>query len=174
MRIVCRYLSIIVLLFLFSCHDKSQEQQKRNTNVLKESMETANRYLVNAEEEDIDRYVSRHGLKMNCTGTGLRYVILKQGSDSTIDEGQTVVMEYDLCFITGDVIYSSDKEGYKVFKVGDGQVESGLDEAMKYLHRGDIATLILPSHLGYGLHGDDKDIPAYSTLVYKIKIIDIQ
>ena len=83
-------------------------------------------------------------------------------------------MEYELYSIAGDLIYSSDSEGVKSFVVGDGTVESGLDEAMSYLHRGDEARLIIPFHLGYGLHGDDRSIPEYATLVYKIKIIDNQ
>ena len=166
---------LFVFFFVFSSCDHNQETQvKTDPNALKQSMEKANRYMVNDEEADIEDYVNRHGLKMVSTGTGLRYVILKQGSEQLILEGQTVSLEYELRSITGDLIYSSKNEGNKIFKVGEGTVESGLDEAMAFLHKNDIATLIIPSHLAYGLHGDDNKIPAYSTLIYTIKIIDIQ
>ena len=171
---IIKYFSFIFLLSLFACGDGQETQVKTDPNALKKSMEKANRYMVNDEEADIEDYVTRHGLEMLSTGTGLRYCILKQGSGPLIQEGQTVCLEYELRSITGDLIYSSNNEGNKVFKVGDGSVESGLDEAMPYLHENDIATLIIPSHLAYGLHGDDKKIPAYSTLIYTIKIIDIQ
>ncbi|MCQ2321734.1 MAG: FKBP-type peptidyl-prolyl cis-trans isomerase [Bacteroidales bacterium] len=171
---IIKYFSFIFLLSLFACGDGQETQVKTDPNALKKSMEKANRYMVNDEEADIEDYVTRHGLEMLSTGTGLRYCILKQGSGPLIQEGQTVCLEYELRSITGDLIYSSNNEGNKVFKVGDGSVESGLDEAMSYLHENDIATLIIPSHLAYGLHGDDKKIPAYSTLIYTIKIIDIQ
>ena len=72
------------------------------------------------------------------------------------------------------MIYSSENNGIKSFVVGEGGVENGLDEAMTYLHYGDVAKLIIPFHLGYGLHGDDNKIPEYATLVYTIKIIDNQ
>lgn len=137
-------------------------------------METANRYLLNEEEEEIESYVVRHGLDMVKTGTGLRYQILKQGSGRQIEKGQTVSLEYELYSIKGDLIYSSENEGVKKFVVGEGGVEAGLDEAMTYLHFGDVAKLIIPFHLGYGLHGDDRAIPEYATLIYTIKIIDIQ
>ena len=137
-------------------------------------MEKANRYLLNEEEEDIENYVKRHDLTMTSTGTGLRYQILKQGSEKKIEKGEQVTLEYELHSIAGDLIYSSENDGVKSFVVGEGTVESGLDEAMTYLHRGDVAKLIIPFHLGYGLHGDDNRILEYATLVYTIKILDNQ
>ena len=137
-------------------------------------METANRYLMNEEEEEIERYVKRHGLDMVSTGTGLRYQILQEGNEELIQPGQTVTMEYVLYNVMGDVVYSSENDGLKVFKVGEGQVEAGLDEVMTHLHVGDLAKVIIPFHLAYGLHGDDRSIPEYATLVYTIKVIDNQ
>ena len=169
-----KYLLFVFFFVFLSCDHSQETQVKTDPNALKQSMEKANRYMVNDEEADIEDYVNRHGLKMVSTGTGLRYVILKQGSEQLILEGQTVSLEYELRSITGDLIYSSKNEGNKIFKVGEGTVESGLDEAMAFLHKNDIATLIIPSHLANGLHGDDNKIPAYSTLIYTIKIIDIQ
>lgn len=175
MRNLCKYLVLMLLLVLFSCDEKKPKQQLPVTkSEMKNSMEKANRYLLNEEEEDIENYVKRHGLTMTSTGTGLRYQILKQGSEQKIEKGEQVTLEYELHSIAGDLIYSSENDGVKSFVVGEGTVESGLDEAMTYLHRGDVAKLIIPFHLAYGLHGDDDKIPEYATLVYTIKIIDNQ
>lgn len=171
----CKYLILLLLLSVFSCEEKPQKQQiPVSKSEMKSSMETANRYLLNEEEEDITNYIKRHGLEMTTTGTGLRYQIMKQGSEKRIEKGEKVVLEYELSSIAGDLLYSSEKDGVKTFVVGEGEVESGLDEAMTCLHRGDVAKLIIPSHLAYGLHGDDDSIPAYATLVYTIKIKDNQ
>lgn len=171
----CKYLSLLLLILLFACGEKPQEpQQPVSKGDMKSSMEKANRYLVSEEEEDIANYIARHGLDMTVTGTGLRYQILSQGSEQSITKGDQVTLEYELHSIAGDLIYSSDNDGVKTFVVGEGTVESGLDEAMNYLHRGDVAKLIIPFHLGYGLHGDDNGIPEYATLVYTIKILDNQ
>jgi FKBP-type peptidyl-prolyl cis-trans isomerase len=165
----------MLLLALFSCDNNEPKQQLSITKSdMKNSMEKANRYLLNEEEEDIENYVKRHDLTMTSTGTGLRYQILKQGSEKKIEKGEQVTLEYELHSIAGDLIYSSENDGVKSFVVGEGTVESGLDEAMTYLHRGDVAKLIIPFHLAYGLHGDDDKIPEYATLVYTIKIIDNQ
>ena len=175
MRGLCKYLILMLLLVFFSCDEKKPKQQLPITkSEMKNSMEKANRYLLNEEEEDIENYVKRHGLTMTSTGTGLRYQILKQGSEQKIEKGERVTLEYELHSIAGDLIYSSENDGVKSFVVGEGAVESGLDEAMTYLHRGDVAKLIIPFHLAYGLHGDDDKIPEYATLVYTIKIIDNQ
>ena len=108
------------------------------------------------------------------TGTGLRYQIIRQGDGKQIANGDVVSLDYELQSLKGEQIYSSDKEGVKTFKVGEGGVESGLNEAMAYLHYGDVAKLIIPFHLAYGLHGDDNRIPEYATLVYTIKVIENQ
>ena len=164
-----------LLLAVISCEEKPKEPSVPiSKNEMKNSMETANRYLLNEEEEDIANYIKRHGLEMTSTGTGLRYQILKQGSEKKIEKGERVSLEYELGSIAGDLFYSSEKDGVKSFVVGEGGVETGLDEAMTYLHRGDEAKLIIPFHLAYGLHGDDKRIPEYATLVYTIKVIDNQ
>ena len=175
MNIAVKYLIFMLLLSFISCGEKPQKQAETlSKSEMKSSMEKANRYLLNEEETDIENYIKRHGLAMTSTGTGLRYQILKQGSERKIGKGERVTLEYELHSIAGDLIYSSENEGVKIFVVGEGAVESGLDEAMTYLHRGDVAKLIIPFHLGFGLHGDDNRIPEYATLVYTIKIIDNQ
>ena len=175
MRNCLKYLIVLLFLPLFACEEKPVKQSASVSKTeMKSSMETANRYLLNEEEEDIANYIKRHGLEMTETGTGLRYQIVKQGSDQRIGKGEKVILEYEVCSIAGDLFYSSEKDGLKSFVVGEGGVETGLDEAMAYLHRGDVAKLIIPFHLAYGLHGDDNRIPEYATLVYSIKIIDNQ
>lgn len=175
MKNYCKYLIPLLLIAFLACGEKTPKQQNPvSKSEMKNSMETANRYLLNEEEEDIANYIKRHGLEMTSTGTGLRYQIMKQGSEKRIEKGERVTLEYELHSIAGDLIYSSDNDGVKSFVVGEGGVESGLEEAMNYLHQGDVAKLILPYHLAYGLHGDDNRIPEYATLVYTIKIIDNQ
>lgn len=169
-----KYLLFILLVCLISCGEAPNQPVKLSKDQMKNSMEKANRYLLNEEGDDIENYIRRHGLDMVSTGTGLRYQIVKQGAGNQIEKGQKVEMEYQLCSIHGDLIYSSENEGIKSFVVGDGSVESGLDEAMLHLHYGDVAKVIVPFHLGYGLHGDDNRIPGYATLVYSIKILENQ
>ena len=171
----CKYLILLLSLFIFACKEALKQQQVEiSKQEMKRSMEAANRYLLTEEQEEIERYVQRHGLEMVQTGTGLRYQIVKQGTGKQINKGDEVCLDYRLSSLKGELFYSSEEDGAKTFRVGEGGAESGLDEAMAYLHYGDVAKLIIPYHLAYGLHGDDNRIPGYATLVYTIKIIENQ
>ena len=169
-----KYLVFLLLVVTVACNESPKKPVEVSKQEMKQSMETANRYLLNEEQEEIESYVSRHGLEMKQTGTGLRYQVLKQGTGKQIEKGDMVSLEYQLHSLKGDLIYSSENDGVKTFKVGDGSVETGLDEAVACMHYGDAAKLIIPYHLAYGLHGDDNRIPEYATLVYTIKIKDNQ
>lgn len=169
-----KYLALLLLVVVFACGESPKKTVEFSKQDMKQSMETANRYLLNEEQEEIDNYVRRHGLEMKQTGTGLRYQVLNQGSGRQIESGDVVSLEYQLHSLKGELFYSSENDGVKTFKVGDGSVETGLDEAVACLHFGDAAKLIIPYHLAFGLHGDDDRIPEYATLVYTIKIMDNQ
>ncbi len=163
-----------MVLVFSACDETPQKTVEIPKQEMKKSMETANRYLLNEEQEEIERYVRRHGLEMEQTGSGLYYQILKQSTGSQVNKGDKVSLDYTVCSLNGDMYYSSKEDGVKSFVVGEGSVESGLDEAMTHLRYGDLAKLIIPFHLAYGLHGDDNRIPEYATLVYTIKVIENQ
>lgn len=165
---------LVFALFIISCNEEVKKPVLDQQKPLKESLEKANRYLVNDEEEDIQNYISRHKLNMVSTGTGLRYQVLREEKGDLIRSGQLVTLDYELKNIMGDMIYTSENDGPKSFVVGHGNVESGLDEAVRHLHKGDVAVVILPSHLGYGLLGDQNRIPERATLVYTLKVADVK
>ena len=165
-------LSIVVV--LPSCNDKPQPVTPPSDRELKESLERANRYLANDEEEDIQNYIQRHQWEMVSTGTGMRYQIVRAGNGPLIQAGWLVTIEYEMRDIFGDVVYSSENDGLMRFVVGQGGVVDGIDEAVRHLHVGDIAHVIVPSHLGYGLVGDQKSVPGRATLIYTLHIIEVQ
>lgn len=165
---------LAVLVVLSSCNDKPQPVTPPSDNELKESLERANRYLANNEEEDIQNYIQRHQWDMVSTGTGMRYQIVRDGKGPLIQAGWLVTIEYEMRDIFGDVVYSSENDGLMRFVVGQGGVVDGIDEAVRYLHVGDIAHVIVPSHLGYGLVGDQKSVPGRATLIYTVHVIEVQ
>ena len=157
-----------------SCQESKPNPVQMDDVQLKKSLEKANRYLSNDEEEDVKNYIRRHQMEVVSSGTGMRYQIISKGNGEAVLPGKTVTVEYVLQNIMGDVIYSSEQEGNMTFVVGCGDVVAGLDEAMRYLHQGDVAKVIVPSHLGYGLVGDQKEIPGLATLIYTVRIINVK
>lgn len=172
----------ILYLFLFlitvsSCGlvDNEKENRSKDQNIsANEALEKANKYLIRTESEDIENYIRRHQLEMEETGSGLRYMFIEKGNGTKAETGKTVVLDYNIKLLTGDVIYSSSKDGQKIFKIGKGNVESGLEEALQFLRVGDKVKLIIPAHLAYGLLGDNNKIPPRSTLIYDIEVVEIK
>lgn len=167
----------LALIFTSSCKlsNNAKEPASQNQNInSKETLEKANKYLIRTEREDIENYIRRHKWQMEETGSGLQYMIYEKGDGQKATSGKIAVLDYKLSLLTGDIIYSSDEDGQKIFEIGKGNVESGLDEAIRFMQVGDRAKLILPAHLAYGLLGDDNKIPARCTLIYDMELIDIK
>lgn len=173
---VITYLAVILILACsYQCNDNTEKSHTGDQQVSSsQALEKANKYLIRTENEDIENYIRRHQLEMKETGTGLRYNIIKKGNGPKAETGKIATLDYQLRLLTGDVIYSSDKDGQKIFKIGQGNVESGLEEAMQFMHEGDQVKLIIPAHLAYGLLGDNNKIPPRSTLIYDLEVIDIK
>lgn len=142
---------------------------------LDSSLVEANKMYVKRESDEIDQYVARHNWKMSTTGTGLRYMITKKGEGKeTPAVDQRVKVDYKISLLDGTLCYSSEKEGPKDFVVGRDNIETGLHEGIQYMHVGDEATFILPSHLAHGLLGDGNKIPAKASVIYQIKLLSIK
>jgi len=170
------FVFLLITTAFISCGSNSQPQHKKEKSLpsADKSLVKVNKYLVKNEDEEIDNYVRRHGWRMTETGSGLRYEIYKKGEGPIAQKGQLIEMEYIVRLITGDIVYSSKGKGTKSFVVGHGGVEAGLEEAVLYLRKGDKAHIILPSHLAFGLLGDQKRIPSRSTLIYDIEIVNLK
>lgn len=172
------FFAVLSVFFAFgacSGDEKPVQQSQIMTNKQKkDSIEKINRQLISQEKEAINRYIEKSGNTFAETGTGLRYYIVNQGDNEPIKTGDIVAIKYEKRLLNGDVVESSEEKGNKVFVVGHGGVESGLEEAIMLLHKGDEAEIVIPSRLAYGLTGDGNRIPCMATLVYKLKVIEHQ
>lgn len=167
---------MIIALLFFSCDNvkNKKENQHIDDKQLELSLEEMNRKMLQYESELIDNYIEKNNLKVIKTGTGLRYQIFNEGDGDLIKKGDVVTLEYELSLLSGELLYSSENDGNKVFLVSRGGVETGLEEAVLKLKNNSEAILILPSHLAHGLVGDGNKIPPKAIIVYKIKVIDIK
>lgn len=167
---------ILIMCSFFACDNAKTPREPKafDTKKAKESLEKANRVLVNTEEENINDFVLRYQWDMEKTGSGLRYMIYKEGNGSKVVAGKRISLAFEMRFLTGDLVYSSAEDGQLSFIVGRGGVPSGLEEGILFLHQGDRAKFILPSHLAFGLLGDDKRIPPRTVLVYDVEVLDLQ
>lgn len=160
----------------FSCNQPLVQKQDKDPEPgnLEETLLYANKQAVKEESEQIDRFIRRYKWQMEKTGSGLRYDIYFKGNGPKAETGKTAILKYSVRLIDGREIYSSDNTGYKQFVIGHGGVESGLEEGILLLRVGDRAKFILPSHLGFGLLGDQDKVPPKSTLIYDLELLELK
>ena len=167
--------TILLASFLFfSCGGSEVKKTHVNMDSLKDPLIDANKIYVKKESDEIDQYVRFKKLDAVESGTGLRYMIYKKGTGIQAKTGMYARVSYKITLLDGTVCYSADKEHAKEFLIGEDNVESGLHEGVAYIHVGDKAVLILPSHLAHGLMGDENKIPPRSSIVYDIELISIR
>lgn len=173
------YIGILLGAALMSACDRPQAnrvyiRETKEGNAEKERMEKANKALLRNEIDRIEQLLERSGWQMEKTNTGLYYDIYESaGKGTKVEYGNAVIISGDLKLLNGQEIYNSEKEGTKAFVIGKGQAESGLEQAVLMMRKGDRARLIIPSHLAYGLVGDGNRIPEKATLLYDIKIENV-
>ncbi len=160
---------------LCSCSGSQNRPENRNRSneYQLENYIKYNKQLVAEEQNIIKRYIDTEGLEMQQTQTGLWYNIRRGGSGTKVQKGKVVSLKYKISLLDGTICYSSDNKGPKVFLVGQGGVESGLEEGVLLLEKGDGALFIMPPHLAHGLIGDDDKIPPRAILVYDVEVIEI-
>lgn len=126
------------------------------------------------EARDIAAYVERHRLNATATGTGLRYVLLRDVPGPAAAPDDVVEVNHRIGLIDGRTCYASEPGHPERFRVEHDDVESGLHEAIQFMSPGDSAILIIPSHRAHGLVGDRDRIPMRSTVIYHLGLVSVQ
>lgn len=158
---------------LLSCEEE-KPTEKPDPKLVKEALIEANKQAVEKEQRQINGYIERRKLEVISTGTGIHYQIIRKGEGEKAIEGKKAVVSYQVSLIDGTMVYSTKEKGPEEFTIGKDNVESGLHEAIMYLHVGDRAIIIIPSYLAHGLAGDFDKIPIRSTIIYNLELIAIK
>jgi FKBP-type peptidyl-prolyl cis-trans isomerase FkpA len=163
----------VFILFQFCSGNQEKVRTEKEMQATEEAMIGANRILVKKDREKILAYVRRNNLTMKETSSGLWFGIERYGFGIKAKEHAMVTLKYRVSLLDGTVCYDSDSLGYKKFRLGQGGVESGLEEGVLLLSVGDKATFIMPPHLAHGLPGDGNKIPARSVIVYEVILVKV-
>lgn len=103
--------------------------------------------------------------------SGLQYKVLKAGSGRNPINTDSVLVHYRAMFVDQSVFDMSYDRGPAGFRVKT--VIEGLAEGVKLMKQGAIYELYIPPELAYGDQTFANIIPAGSTLIYSIELIEI-
>ncbi len=110
------------------------------------------------------------------TASGLKYIIVSDGTGPRAENGKTVDVHYTGYLMDGTIFDSSVERGEPIsFSLGNGMVIRGWEEGIGLMKVGDKFRLIIPSQLGYGERGaGGGKIPANATLIFDVELIGVK
>jgi len=109
------------------------------------------------------------------TSTGLRTLVVKEGSGDLVKTGDLVSVLYKGQLLDGTV-FDETKDVTKpfTFRVGRGQVIDAWEQGLTLMRVGEKRILIVPFELGYGTRGDPPKIPKRATLLFEVEVVEIK
>jgi len=107
--------------------------------------------------------------------SGLRYVVLKEGTGPVPKTRQRLTVVYRGSLIDGTVFNEKlDPNDPFVFRLGAQEVIKGWEEAFAEMRVGEKRVLIIPFALGYGLRGNPPAVPNRATLVFEVELLAVE
>jgi FKBP-type peptidyl-prolyl cis-trans isomerase len=106
------------------------------------------------------------------TASGLQYEVITEGTGEKPSAADMVRVNYEGTLTNGTVFDSSYARGEPA-EFGLNAVISGWTEGIQMMSEGSIYRFYIPSNLAYGEREVASIIPSYSTLIFKIELLEI-
>ena len=122
-----------------------------------------------------DSFLTENAKKagVKTTTSGLQYVVTQEGKGKAPQADSIVKVHYTGKLVDGTVFDSSVERGEPI-EFPLNQVIPGWTEGLQLMKEGGKATLYIPSQLGYGEQGVPGTIPANSTLIFDVELIQVK
>ena len=146
----------------------------------REAMEIIENALYKAEEKQSsgnkaaeDEFLSTNGQRheVKTTASGLQYEIIQDADGEKPNKSSVVRVNYTGTFLDGRPFDSSSEDGGAYIPLEN--VIPGWTEGLMLMSPGSVYRLYIPSALAYGKDGIQGVIPAYSTLIFVVELIEI-
>lgn len=161
---------IIFLVFcsFLSCIKPSPQLPSNKGNVDDENASTLlsiNQRLA-LKEDSILELLAQQDKAYKRSDLGFWYKVDQITQAKSIKDKDTCRFAYKLMLLDGKVVEKAEKQ----IVIGQKQIVVGLEEAIKLLHKGENATVIIPWYLAFGMNGNDKLVPPYTSIIYQIQL----
>ena len=154
---------------------KIEAAEKKKQEAEKKKQDAKKAEAKKAEQGLLQKYLKENKITEKPTASGLYYIEKVKGTGPQIHAGSKVSVQYTGTLLNGKKFDSSRDRGGKPFdlEVGKGNVIKGWDEGLLNMSKGGKAILIIPSSMAYG-EQEMGSIPAYSTLVFDLEVVDVK
>jgi FKBP-type peptidyl-prolyl cis-trans isomerase FkpA len=161
--------------------DKEQYREKQEAEIAEkqaatEALKARKEEVYNQTVEQLEAYKAGSlGDQLQETDSGLKYVILEDGTGPDANPGNTVDVHYYGMLTDGKEFDNSFGRGQAFnLTLGQNRVIRGWEEGLALLKEGSKAILFIPYELGYGEQGAPPNIPGKSELVFYVEILDVK
>ncbi len=139
---------------------------------LKRQNEAAEKAMQDESERAFIEYLKANNVT-NRTESGLYYVNLLPSTGAQPEEGQTARIRYKATYLDGTPLGDTDQlGGFYDIVYGQGNVLSGLEEAVGMMHVGERTRFVMPYTLCYGAN-TYRNVPPYANLIFDVELVDI-
>ena len=166
-------LYLLIALFSLSCK-MDKKKVPINENELREQLMDANKNILRSEFHLIDSFILKHNYHLKETGSGLRYEIVKKTEGRKAEPGDEVMIRYKAYFLNGEPCQQSSSGQPEKVKLGEAKLIRGLEEVLLLMREGEVARLVVPSHLAFGIRGHGESVPPAAILYYEINLMAIK
>ncbi len=145
---------------------KSEEEFKADIEKMKATM------MANSRKA-LEEYIAANGIIVAPEESGVYIIPLEKGRGQCPQKGDKVEVDFAAFLLNGQSVGSTfDSPDKLSFVLGEGYTIQGWEEIVAKMHLGERVKAIIPFDLAYGEHSVGA-IPAYSNLVYDIKLLNI-
>ncbi|GHV60559.1 hypothetical protein AGMMS49587_02250 [Spirochaetia bacterium] len=120
------------------------------------------------------QYLAENGVREGVitTGSGLQYEVIDSGGGKKPGKGAIVRVNYEGT-LTDGTVFDSTWERNEAAEFPLDRVIPGWDEGIRLMGVGDHFIFYIPSGLAYGEQGAGEVIPPFSTLIFKVELLEI-
>ena len=124
-----------------------------------------------AAESDFPEYDES---KFESTDSGLKYRVIRPGSDEKPGPTDTVEVHYAGTLDQGGREFDSSYKRGESISFPLNQVIKGWTEGLQLIGEGGAVQLIIPPELGYGARGAGGAIPPNATLRFNVELLEVK
>lgn len=158
---------------LSSCIKQSPIYEATSNEVSHEEMEaskTRNKNLNILERQQIQQWIDAQDKKFYSMGMNYWVDIENLASNHKKNDGEKLSYEYDIYDFDMVKLYDNAKQ-IKDQELGKFDDLRPVEDAVRYMKKGQEATLLVPSALGFGSYGDNDKIASDMPIIIKIRTL---